>query len=353
MDDISPITRRRVLAGAAALAALPLGARAARRVADSAGRAVELPERASRVFAAGPPAAIFLYTLAPDLLTGWTTAIGQEARPFMPERYADLPELGRLTGRGNTANIEVVLAARPDFVFDYGSTATTFVSLADRVQAQTGLPYLLLDGRLDAIPEAYRLLGEMTGAAERAASLGAYARDVLAEVDAAVSATPEATRPRVYYGRGPAGLQTALAGSINVEAIERAGARNVAAEAQGRGGLVNVSPEDVLAWDPEVIVTIEPAFHRLVWDHPVWSATRAVRAGRVHLAPTLPFGWVDFPPSVNRLIGVRWLASVLYPDRLGTDARALARDFYARFYHQRPGEAQLDRLLRFAGGGRP
>jgi len=29
-----------------------------------------------------------------------------------------------------------------------------------------------------------------------------------------------------------------------------------------------------------------------------------VRTGRVHLAPRLPFGWVDLPPSVNRLIGL-------------------------------------------------
>ena len=76
-------------------------------------------------------------------------------RPFVPERYADLPTLGRLTGRGNTANVEVVLAARPDVIIDYGSVNATFASLADRVQAQTGMPYLLLDGAFDRMPEAF------------------------------------------------------------------------------------------------------------------------------------------------------------------------------------------------------
>ncbi len=55
------------------------------------------------------------------------------------------PEIGRITGRGNTANLETVLALRPDLILDVGATAGTFVSLAERVQQQTGIPYALLD----------------------------------------------------------------------------------------------------------------------------------------------------------------------------------------------------------------
>jgi len=32
---------------------------------------------------------------------------------------------------------------------------------------------------------------------------------------------------------------------------------------------------------------------------------------RVYLAPTQPFAWIDQPPAVNRLIGLRWLAALL------------------------------------------
>ena len=55
--------------------------------------------------------------------------------------------------------------------------------------------------------------------------------------------------------RGPAGLQTGLAGSINVEILEFMGVRNVAADAPG--GLATVSIEQVLRWDPEVSVNCE------------------------------------------------------------------------------------------------
>jgi iron complex transport system substrate-binding protein len=70
-----------------------------------------------------------------------------------------------------------------------------------------------------------------------------------------------------------------------------------------------------------------------------------VRDGRVHLSPKLPFGWVDFPPCVNRLIGLTWLAKLLYPTLFPEDLRALTRDFYARFYHVTPSAAQIDRVL--------
>ena len=57
-----------------------------------------------------------------------------DERPYLVPAWRDLPEHGRLTGRGDTANIEVVLKQKPDLVFDYGSVTPTYVSLADRVQ---------------------------------------------------------------------------------------------------------------------------------------------------------------------------------------------------------------------------
>jgi iron complex transport system substrate-binding protein len=69
-----------------------------------------------------------------------------------------------------------------------------------------------------------------------------------------------------------------------------------------------------------------------------------VTGGRIHLAPTLPYVWIDFPPSVNRLIGLRWLARILYPQVFPEDLRPAVRDFCTRCYHQAPSDAQLDQL---------
>jgi iron complex transport system substrate-binding protein len=255
------------------------------------------------------------------------------------------PEIGRLTGRGNTANLESVLALKPDLIVDVGSTAPTFASLAARVQEQTGIPYALLDGRFEATATTYRLLGALIR--RDAEPLATYTEKTLSTILARIKPIPLDERPRVYYARGPRGLETGLGGSINVETIEFLGARNVAAERQG--GLATVSIEQVLVWNPQVIVTIDREFAVNVRSDPQWANVEAVRAGRVHLSPILPFGWVDFPPSVNRLIGLWWLAKIFYPKHFDEDIRPLTRDFYSRFYHVTPSDADIDRVLEGRG----
>src|SRR5262249_17780091 len=155
-------------------------------------------------------------------------------------------ELGRLTGRGNTANVEVVLKAKPDLIVDVGSTSETYSSLADRVQSQTGIPYILLDGHLDTTPRQLERLAEALGVPDRGRELSAYSSKVLGELREKIAAIPVDKRPTVYYARGPQGLQTGLAGSINVEMIELLGAKNVAGGE--RGGLASVGLEQVVSW---------------------------------------------------------------------------------------------------------
>jgi len=340
--------RRRTFLAAGALALMRSHASRAqgrRGLVDAAGRRIALPARIDRIYAAGPPASILVFAVAPDKLIGWTSAWREAERPFIATKYADLPTLGRLTGRGNTANVEVVLAAKPDVILDYGTVNATYSSLAERVQEQTGIPYLLLDGDFDKMVSAIRLVGDVAQEQRRASVLAQYASDTMSDVARRVAEIPENERPRVYYGRGPQGLNTGLAGSINVESIERVGAVNVAAEL-GRGGLVQVSVEQVLRWNPDVVITIDPNFYAVARVHPLWRELPAIKAGRIYLAPGVPFGWIDFPPSVNRLIGLRWLARILYPRAFSEDLRPVVRDFYTRCYHQRPTEAQLDQLMR-------
>jgi iron complex transport system substrate-binding protein len=335
--------------GVALAALLPSAAhgQSRREFVDSAGRKVAVPARVERIYAAGPPASILVFAIAPDKLIGWTTAWRETEKPFVAKKYAELPTLGRLTGRGNTANVEVVLGAKPDVILDYGIVNPTYVSLADRVQEQTGMPYLLIDGDFDRLADAIRLIGQIAQEERRAAALAQYARETVSDIERRVAKIPVNQRPRVYYGRGPQGLNTGLAGSINMESIEQLGAVNVAAEL-GKGGLVQVSIEQVLRWNPDVVITIDPNFYAAARSHPLWKELPAIKAGRIYLSPGVPFGWIDFPPSINRLMGLRWLARILYPKAFPEDLRPVVSDFYTRCYHQTPTEAQLDELLRTA-----
>src|SRR4029079_3955619 len=207
------LARRTLLAAGAATLFVPRPARAA-TVMDAAGRAVAVPAKVERVFPAGPPAAILLYTLAPELLLGWPRANRPEECAYMLPDICTRPEVGRITGRGNTANLETVLALKPDLILDVGSINATFVSLASRVQEQTGIPYALLDGRFDAIPSAYRTLGELLYRRTEAEALARTAEETMTVIKGRVDKIPESRRPRVYYGRGPRGLETGLGGSI-------------------------------------------------------------------------------------------------------------------------------------------
>jgi iron complex transport system substrate-binding protein len=344
-----------MLALLAALVALVAPTADARSVTDSAGRTVTLPDRVSKVMAAGPPASTVVYCLVPEAMVGWQRRPRKEELPYLLPSTHDLPELGRLTGRGDTANVEVVLKAAPDLVVDFGTVRPTYVSLADAVQQRTGIPYVLIDGRFEETPASLRQLGSILGVPERAEALARYAEDLFKRIDAGLAAIPEAERPRVYLARGSEGLETGLRGSINTEIIERAGGRNVADAQDARRGIANVSPEQILLWKPEIVVTWDRAFFEKVTQRPdtTWRAVPAVINKRVHLAPTAPFGWIDGPPSVNRLIGLAWLANVLHGERFAFDIRRETRAFYKLFYHVDLGDAELETLIAWTDGKPP
>ncbi len=333
--------------GAGALVGLTFAPRTAGATpfTDSGGRRIDLPDTVERVFPAGPPASLTLYMMAPEKMLGWTRAPSPQARPFLPARYAELPEIGRLTGRGNTVNLENVVRLKPDLVLDVGNTTATYVSLADRVQQQTHIPYALIGGRLADTAATLRTIGSLLGVEKRAETLAGYAEATLTQSRRRVEKIAPGERPSVYVARGPRGLETAVAGSIGSEVVDFLAARNVVGADTAPRTIVEVSPEQVLAWQPDVILAVDRRFYAAVDTDPVWRELKAVRAKRIHFVPDLPFSWLDDPPAPNRLIGLLWLGKMLYPSVFPEDVRAEARRFYALFYQQEPTDAQLNGLL--------
>jgi iron complex transport system substrate-binding protein len=329
----------------AALLCLAAAAALARPVTDSAGRTVEVPDHITRVFAAGPPASTMLYVLAPQEMAGWVRAPREAEKPYLLASTRALPETGRLTGRGDTLNLEHLVADKADLVLDFGTVNDTYKSLAERVQGQTGIPYLLIDGRFGDTPAALRQLGGILGVAERGEQLARRAEAIFADVDHVLAMVPAEKRPRVYLARGPEGLESGSRGSINTEIIERAGGINVVEGMREKGGLVSVSPEQVIAWAPDTIITLDPRFAQTVADKPAWQPVPAVRNGRVFVAPALPFGFIDSPPSVNRLVGLIWLLHALYPAQAPGELRDQVKDFYKLFYQVELSDDGLDHVL--------
>lgn len=326
-----------------------LGALPAARLLGAAGEEREMrvfgrfprPERVRRVFAAGPPAAVLAHALAPDRLLGWPMQLPSGARAFLAPAVRERPFLGRLSGRGSTVPLEKLLALGPDLILDTGTVDATYLSAAGDVHERTGIPYLLVPGRLADSPWQLSETGRLLGVPERGAALAREAERLLAEARA--SGRAAARPPRVYVARGPDGLETVKEGSLNADSLALAGGESVASGPGG--GVARVSLEQVAAWAPEVVLTQDAGFFARARRDERWRSLPALRAGRFHLVPSLPFGWLDGPPGVNRLVGLPWLASRLHGAAGPKDEVERVRAFHAAFYGFAPGPAAFERLL--------
>jgi iron complex transport system substrate-binding protein len=314
-----------------------------RSITDATGRSVMVPIDPARVFAAGPPAATLLYTIKPSSMVGWVRAPRKMDLPYLQEGVRNLPELGRLTGKGDTLNLEILLSAKPELIVDYGTINDTYADLAARVQDQTNLPYVLFDGSFSTLSTSIRQMADVLAVPQRGEELAAYVDTTLAKIDALLEKLPAPKRPNVYLARGPEGIESPARGSINAEIIERVGATNVVVAETS--GLVTVTPEQVQAWAPDVIITIDKSFAENVGKMAEWQGVPAVDNGRVYLAPSAPFGFIDSPPSVNRMAGLIWLTHKLYGDEVDGDLKAEIADFYDLFYGVRPSDDALATLI--------
>jgi iron complex transport system substrate-binding protein len=135
-----------------------------------------------------------------------------------------------------------------------------------------------------------------------------------------------------------------VAGSLNGEIVDLVGARNVVA-GRGKGTFGPLSLDQLAGLAPDVIVTIDPAAFATMRSDPSWRRLTAVTDNHVYRAPAAPFGWIDEPPSVNRVIGLLWLAQKLYPAHFPDDMRCEAVRFYTLFYRRALRDSEIESLL--------
>jgi iron complex transport system substrate-binding protein len=315
---------------------------------DSAERYVVLPDRIGRVMAADQSAAVLVFVLAPEKLVGWSRPLTREQRAYLPAKFARLPVAGQLTGPTPTVAADAVARLRPDLIIETGVVSAEAAARADAIQQQTKIPYILLDGGIQQIPDTLATVGAMLGVAERGQGLADSARGQIDDLRGKLLITESTERPLVYYGRGADGLETGLARSQVMAAIDQAGVINVAARL-GSGELTRATREQIFQWDPAFIIAEQRSFYNALQRDRTWRGLAAVSRKRVYLAPAEPFGWIDDPAGVNRIIGLPWLSALFYPEVYQTDLRATVREFYDKFYRIKLTDRQLEALVRPAG----
>jgi iron complex transport system substrate-binding protein len=316
-------------------------------IVDAVERYVVVPDRIGRVMTANPAADVLVFVLTPEKLVGWSTAPSHGQRSYVPAKYARLPIVGRLIRPDPTETVQLVARMHPDLIVEAGPMSAEVATRADWVQQQTGVPYIVLDNSIQATPASLRTLGGILGVGPRGEDLARYADSAVDSLRGRLLIADPTERPLVYYGRGPDGLETGLAGSQAMAAIDQAGVINVAAPL-GHGELTRVTRDQIIAWSPAIIIAEQRSFYDALLRSAEWRGLKAVAGKRVYLAPADPFGWIDDPPGVNRLIGLYWLTALFYPDQYQEDLRANARTFYDQFYGIKLSDRQLEVLVRGA-----
>ena len=90
-------------------------------------------------------------------------------------------------------------------------------------------------------------------------------------------------------------------------------------------------------------VSGEAAAEAILAD-PLFATLKAVQNGAVYGTPNAPFSWVDRPPGPNRIVGMRWLSGLIYPEYLDYDVDEAVREFFQLFYHVELTDEQLTQL---------
>jgi iron complex transport system substrate-binding protein len=302
-------------------------AASAATIADATGRSVQVPDHIAHVLPAGPPAAVLLEALAPDLLMGWPSLVPAEARAMLAPPTDQRPEIPR--GDAQVQAAQAIAGIKPDLILDYGTVSPHYIDQAKATQQKTGIPSVLLDGSLEAMPQVLRMLGGVLHREERAETLARFAEAILALPQ------PPGPGPSVVYARGADGLSVAAPGSDITAVFKRLGWRVLAPEGQGTFRTTTIAA--IQALNPDVLIFADPHMHDVLGHSAAWQTVRAAHEGHAYIAPSLPFGWIEEPPSINRLIGLAWLS--------GTDPGILAVVFNAVVYGHVLTPVEFDAVL--------
>ena len=322
-----------------------------REITDMAGRKVTVPaaENIESVFSTGPVAAIFLYMVAPDKLLGWNYELNDVEKSIILDKYQDLPNFGM----GDAVNYEAVIAANPTIAINSGKINDAMVSDCDALSESLGIPVVAVDNELNNSAEAFRFVGELLGVEDHAEELAQYAEQVFTDINA-LSDIPEEKKVSVYFGNGEDSLETAPRGSQHAQIFDVINAVNVADLELGDGSRVQISAEQLLAWDPDVIVVNgEPKADKSgssaaedILSNPDYASLKAVQDQKVYGTPNAPFSWVDRPAGPNRLIGMRWFSALIYPEYIKCDINEEIHKFFDLFYHVDLSDEQLENVLK-------
>jgi len=318
----------------------------AREITDMFGRHFSLADRPRKVYSASPPDTWLLYAIDPTMPAGLNLPIREQDKRYLHKQALRLPLIGGTFGEASTPNMEMLLRLNPELVV-VSNDETPLSLKVNQGMKMLKRPVLEMTlARPSEYPEAFLRMGRILGREERAKKLSDYCRKTLEQAAAFSRSIPDTGKVSVYYAEGPDGLTTECDDSRHSELIKLAGGVNVhRCKARDLFGMEKVTLEQVLIYNPDVILAMDKGFYRKVSNDPRWRRVRAVRDRRVYLIPDQPLNWFDRPPTFMRFIGLKWVMKCLYPREYPNDIVREAREFYRLFLGVEVPEGEMRRII--------
>jgi iron complex transport system substrate-binding protein len=294
-------------------------------VVDQLGRTVKVPSKVERI--------VSPYAIANSLviaLGAGDKIVGVETYAKDSLLYAKVaPHLLEAPGigTGRDLNLEECLKLDPDRVI----VPSRMKEAAEKLEAAGVATIAIFPEDLDEMAETFALVGKAIGCENRASELVKFYREKTDMVKGLTASLKETDRPRVYLtSKDP--LTTCTTEMYQHTMIELGGGQNCSAELH-EGFWAQVSLEQVLQWNPDVMIAVQGAQYtpeQLMADRK-WESVPAIKSGRIHKFPSNLEPW-DYP-TPGAVLGLLWLTSTLHPDlyeraNLESDAKAFYKQFY-------------------------
>lgn len=321
----------------------------AKDITDMAGRKISAPKKVERSFASAPPMGLLSYIIAPETMSAmnlpFDSAFYFKNTKYLDGSLAKLPVVGGWHGNAKGANMETLLALKPQIVLAWKNDFV--MKDVEKSFAKFGIPvFFVQEDIVEDEPEAIRAVGRALGHEERAEALAKDAQMRLGYIAKMRDAIPKDKRPKVYYAEGADGLSTECEASFHFSPFKFVGVRPAFECVQKTMvGMEKVSMEAVISANPDIIIASDEAFMKGVWSDKRWASVRAVKNKKVYLVPKDPVNFLDRPPSFMRILGVEWLSSVIYPSEYKKDILSETASFYKLYLRKSITKAEAAKIL--------
>lgn len=302
---------------------------------DMLDRQVTVPSQTTHILALHPIPSFILWRLAPDkqVSVDWVFQrryLADDAPGYFSdaefERLKQLPVTGTYF---KGLNPEQIAALTPDVVVTMQGDAQV-----DRLQEQLSIPFFAVSKEpLANYAETIRLLGKITGNEADAEKMAQFWDRTIQEVTAESSKIPDDQRLNVLYvGQSDNILATPGKETVFGSSIDLAGGNNLGDQLTDnpKSEHIAISPEQILQWNPDVIIAMTGTAKNLIMDDPAWQSLDAVKAGKVYVPPE--FGGMD---GIDAIMGLVWFQGILLHDNDAAFQQSFAekmKEFHSLFY---------------------